>query len=177
MRIDRLLFSLALLGLAACSRPPASPPSAQTLMLRQEQFPAIASIETVVEIGAAPGQGTSPDIEALRQAGMQSIGRYRYHLGVPDGGVYKVYIMLFADEAAAIRNWQQRHHPEALAQTQPLDLIGRGEGWIYPSPGKGEMAELRVGRVVVEIKARGAAGRLAGFCQALARHADRQLRR
>lgn len=173
MNILVRLLPLLVLSLAACAPKPAA--SAKQLMLSAAEFPRIASIEPQMEIGDEPGSDANAD--SLRPYGVHSAARYRYHLRGPDGGVYKVHILLFADEAAAVKDWQTRHRPEALAQTQPLSLDGPGDAWIYPNPEKGELAEVRVGRAVVEIKARGAATQLAAFSRAMAAHAAKRLKR
>lgn len=164
-----------LLGLASCTPKPA--PIAHDLMLGSKQFAAIASVETVLEASNDPKAPDTTENNELRQLGIQSAGRYRYHLGAPDGGICKVHVLLFTDEAGAVKNWRERHHPEALAATQPLRLNGPGEAWIYPNEGKGEMSSLRVGRAVIEIHARGAATALAPFTRALAAHTAKVLRR
>ncbi len=174
--LPRLLLLALLLTLAACKPRPA--PSAHTLMLTPKDFAAIASIETVMEIDDDPKAAEGPANEDMRQFGIISSGRYRYHLKAPDGGVYKVHIVLFANEARAVKDWQGRHRPEALAATSPLplDKVRDSEGWIYPSAGKGEMSAVRVGRAVIEIQARGAPAALAPFSRAIAKHASGVLR-
>lgn len=170
------LLCALVLALAACK----PEPTAHSLMLDSSRFAAIASIETVLEAGTDQQQTSAADAQQLRQLGIHSFGRYRYHLRAPDGGVYKVHILLFTDTASAVQHWQQRHHAEALATTRPLPLGEKldtqGEAWIYPNAERGEMASLRIGRAVIEIRARGAATVLAPFSRAIAAHTARVLR-
>ncbi len=172
------LFS-ALLGLAACKARPAT--TAHDLMLTSQDFAAIASIETVFEAVDDPQAEAGAANQDLRQQHIRSAGRYRYHLSPPDGGVYKVHILLFADAAAARDNWLRRHHPQALATTTRLPLgaalQGKAEAWIYPSAERGEMASTLAGRAVIEIQARGAASRLAPFTAAIAGRAVERVSR
>ena len=160
-RPERLRAALAAalaLTLGACGSRPE--PTAQDIAPTPGDFPRIASIEAQVVAGES---------DLAPASGMVSGARLIYHLGAPDGGVYKVRVMLFRDEGAAKQHWQGMHRAEALAATAPLDA--GDEGWIY----QGEMAATRAGRSIFEVKARGATGRLADFVRACARKAEGRL--
>jgi hypothetical protein len=156
------LLVAAALALAACG--PRPPPTAQDLAPDTGDFPRIARIETLVYVSSDPDDSAAP-------GNVLSGGRYAYHLGPPNGGVLKTLVLLFPDEQAARAHWQHMHKAEALAATTPLDA--GDEGWIYGD----KMAATRVGRSIFEVKARGAAGRLADFTRACARKARERLDR
>jgi hypothetical protein len=156
-----VLLAVAL-ALAGCG--PRPPPTAQDLAPATDDFPGIARIETLVYVSNDPDDSAPP-------GNVLGGGRYAYHLGPPNGGVLKTLVLLFADEAAAREHWQRMHKAEALAATTPLDA--GDEGWIYGD----RMAATRVGRSIFEVKARGAAGRLADFTRACARKARDRLDR
>jgi len=153
-----LAAALALL-LAACG--PTEPPSAGNIALQRGDFPRIASIETQRYVEGDPALASG--------SGVLSAGRFIYNLGPPDGGEFKVRVLLFKDEPSAQAYWQGMHRAEALAATTPLDA--GDQGWIY----RDEMAATRAGRSIFEIKARGGKGRLADFTRACARKAARRL--
>ena len=155
----RALAALAL-ALAACG--PQDPPTAETIALQPGDFPRIASIETQRYVAGEPQLAAS--------TGVLSAGRFIYNLGPPDGGEFKVKVLLFKDELSAQAYWQGMHRAEALAATTPLDAGDRG--WIY----RDEMAATRAGRSIFEVKARGGKGRLADFTRACADKAARRLR-
>jgi hypothetical protein len=157
--VRRALAVLAL-ALAACG--PKGPPTAETIALQRGDFPRIASIETQRYVADDP--------QLAANSGVLSAGRFIYNLGPPDGGEFKVKVLLFKDELAAQAYWQGMHRAEALAATTPL--AAGDQGWIYGD----EMAATREGRSIFEIKARGAKGRLADFTKACAAKAARRLR-
>lgn len=160
LRADvRPASALLALVLAACG--PKAPPTAESIALRAGDFPRIASIETQRYVASDP--------QLAESSGVLSAGRFVYNLGPPDGGEFKVKVLLFKDEASAQAYWQGMHRAEALAATTPLDA--GDQGWIY----RNEMAATRAGRGIFEIKARGGKGRLADFTKACADKAARRL--
>lgn len=158
-RVERALLAALVMALAACG--PRQPPTAHSIALGADEFDGIVRIETL-SYADAPSAG---------QPQLLSAGRYAYHLGPPDGGVLKVTVLLFADRTAAQAHWERMHRAEALATTAPLDA--GDSGWIY----RDELAATRAGRAIYEVRARGAAGRLAEFTRACARKAARELAR
>jgi hypothetical protein len=149
--------ALAVLALALTACGSNGPPTAESIALKAGDFPRIASIETLRYV--------ADDAELTRVSGMLSAGRFVYNLAPPDGGEFKVRVLLFKDERSAQAHWQGMHRAEALAGTTPLDA--GDQGWIY----RDEMAATRAGRSIFEVKARGGKGRLAAFTQACAEHA------
>lgn len=160
-----------LLIAAAGPPPPAAPPggagqvaagdpqtaagelSAADLRLPADAYPGIAEVVTralAVDDGA-PDAETPPEVRALRQLGQASAANYRYVFDGDGAGQLRARLDVFPEAAEAAAHFGSRHLPEMLALTEPLDA--GDEGFVY----RDEYAGFRVGPVVVEIRAAGAA--------------------
>lgn len=161
-RFARAILAVALLALSACSRPQAT---VADLRMPETHHPGIAAV-TVRALALDSDDTQSPQAqktaELLRGAGIVGSASYRYQVAPPGTGRYKVRIEMFVDAARAQANWQTRHLPEALAMTAPF--AAGDEGWIY----RDQMAGLRVGAVIVEIRAADGAVDLAAFARSYA---------
>lgn len=162
---------VAVLLLAACSRPPAS---VADLRLPVDGHPGLAEASVRAEIiDGAAGQlpKEQETAELLRKSGLTGTASYRYRLAPPGRGRYKVRIDLFVDEARARENWATRHMPEALAMTEPF-AVG-DEGWIW----RDQMAGFRIGRAIIEIRAADKATGMPDFARRYAVFAQEALAR
>jgi len=165
-RTLRLPWALLLAcAIGACSRPPLT---AESLRLPIERAAGFSEVETRLIVGddaahrAAAGEKT---LEQMRRANISSAAEYLYLAGTPSSGRIKVRVELFVDEPAAQANWKTRHRPEALAMTQPFNA--GDEGWIYSD----QMAGVRVGRSILEFRAKGKVPGLAAFARTYADYA------
>lgn len=148
-------------------------PTAADLQMPATAFPDIAEVITralAVDDGLAKEGATPPEITVLRRTGLASSAQYRYRVGGERPGQFKVRVDVFRDEATASAQFRGRHLPEALAMTQPL-AVG-DDGFIYQD----QYAGFRAGPVAVEIRAEGAAGRLADFARSYAAFVAARLR-
>lgn len=169
----RILVLAMMLG--ACE--PARDPVAADLVLSAREFADIVSVEPLLEINDSAQVAATVETAPLRQIGLLSTGRYKVNLRGPNGGAYKIHVMLFRDAAAAAKHWGQLHRASALAQTQALQA--GDAAWIYYGQiernAMESQAALRRDRVLIEIRARGASQRLADFVKRSAEHVDEVL--
>ena len=171
----RILVLAMMLG--ACA--PAREPVAADLLLGAREYADIVSVETLLELNDSAQVPATVETAPLRQIGLRSTGRYKVNLRGPNGGAYKIHVMLFTDAAAAEKHWGQLHRASALAQTQALQA--GDAAWIYYGQiernAMESQAALRRDRVLIEIRARGASQRLADFVKRSAAHVDEVLQR
>lgn len=161
-RLVRAILVVALLGVVACSRPPAT---VVDLRMPPQRHAGVAAVSTrllAVEGDESQSPQSRNTAELLRRSGIVGSANYRYQLAAPGKGRYKVRVDMFADEARAQANWQARHMPEALAMTTPL-AVGDA-GWIY----RDQMAGVRIGRVIIEVRAADGAQSIADFVSSYA---------
>ena len=172
MSLDILQLGWTLLALALAGGGPGKVTAAD-LQMPAAAYAEVAEVVTralAVDDGRSAEGAATPEILALRRAGLASSAQYRYRLDGERPGRFKVRVDVFRDEATAIAQFRGRHLPEALAMTEPL--AAGDDGFIY----RDEYAGFRVGPVTVEIRAENAGGRLPGFAGAYAGFVASRLR-
>ena len=145
--------------------------SIQQLQMPPERFAGVTEVyvRALVESSSQAESGAGPISEALKNSGVEAAAQYRYTLQSPDAGM-RVKVDLFQNADLSTERFRGRHLPEALAMTEALPI--GDDGFIYQN----SYAGFRLGRVVVEVRAKPDDPRLRPFVAAYAEFVRQQLR-
>lgn len=158
-----LVLWLALVLVAGCGRDNPLPDAMLGLAMPADRFHGVAGFEVY---GNTDGLVTEPGgprhavTRAMDQTGLAGSAQFRYPMIDPRGAVLRVRVDRYADARTAAEKFRGRHLPEALAMTQGLDV--GDDGFIYADI----YAGVRVGAVVMEVRALPGDERLGAFVDA-----------